>query len=135
MPMIIVAIGAILMFAYSSFGAEVAARNSAFGIFGTHSAREFPQYVEQLGSEESFYRWATRHCNMLGAHYTRMNGSIVWQLIEPELGAGFRWNNRIDARGPQGDRFVALVRAESEFRHISERICRFCQLWVSMVTR
>jgi len=99
-------------------GADSTARESAFGIFGTHSAIQFPQYIEHFGSEDAFYRWASRHCDLLGAHYTRMINSIVWQLVEPEPGAGYRWDNRIEATGPRGDRFVALVRAASEYRYI-----------------
>jgi len=99
-------------------GADSSTVDSSFGIFGTHSAREFPQYAERFGSEEAFYRWATRHCDLLGARYTRLLGSMVWQLVEPVPGAGYLWNNRVAMTGPRGDRFVALVRGESEYRHV-----------------
>lgn len=67
--------------------------SSAFGIFGAY-AQEYPWFKQQMGfSDEDYWAWVDRHFANLGAHWTRSNLQLIWDLVEPTIGGGYDWDN------------------------------------------
>lgn len=70
--------------------------DSAFGIFAGYAANEFGYFKQRAGfSNEDYWHWADEHFKKLGAHWTRSNLQLVWDIIEPVIGAGYRWDNQM----------------------------------------
>ncbi len=67
--------------------------NSKFGIFGAY-ATEYSWFQDQMSfSDTDYWNWVDNHFQNLGAHWTRSNAQLAWDLIEPTLGSGYNWNN------------------------------------------
>jgi hypothetical protein len=68
---------------------------STFGIFAGFTA-EFEPFENAMGFAHTEYlQWAGDHYNVLGAHWTRSNLQLMWDVIEPVLGAGYVWENEM----------------------------------------
>jgi hypothetical protein len=78
--------------------------NSPFGIFGAY-ALEYSYFQKQAElNNESYWNWVDRHFQDLGAHWTRSNLQLIWDVIEPEIGEGFHWENQLAT-----DRIISRV--------------------------
>jgi len=66
--------------------------NSKFGIFGAY-ATEYTWFQSQMGySDTDYWNWVDEHFENLGAHWTRSNSQLIWDLIEPNLDGVYNWN-------------------------------------------
>lgn len=75
-------------------GADTA--SSFFGVFSTHNHDAHRHFMHQTGmSMQGFYEWVDAHQAVLGFHWSRTGADIVWELIEPVLGEGYDWDNRM----------------------------------------
>ncbi len=77
-------------------GDTVSFEDSAFGIFAAFTANEFGYFSRRMGFDnDAYWTWAENHMRTLGAHWTRSNLQFVWDLVEPEIGAGYNWDNQM----------------------------------------
>lgn len=68
------------------------ADSSRFGIFGAYT-NEYTYFINQMGlSPISYINWVDNHFKNLGAHWTRSNTQLIWNLIEPKLDGKYVWN-------------------------------------------
>jgi len=68
-------------------------KDSPYGIFGAY-ATEYRVFQSKMNfSNEDYWDWVDAHFSALGAHWTRSNLQFIWNFIEPEIGAGYNWNN------------------------------------------
>jgi hypothetical protein len=82
-------------------------QQSAFGLFAPFTP-EFRDYERAAGlSHPEYLQWVGDECNALGAHWTRSNLQLLWDLAEPQLGDGYNWDNAM-ATQPT---FAAAARA------------------------
>jgi len=66
--------------------------NSKFGIFGAY-ATEYTWFQTQMGySDTDYWNWVDEHFENLGAHWTRSNSQLIWDVIEPNLDGVYNWN-------------------------------------------
>ena len=66
--------------------------NSKFGIFGAY-ATEYHWFQIEMGfTDTDYWNWADNHFQNIGAHWTRSNTELVWDLIEPNLDGVYTWN-------------------------------------------
>lgn len=66
--------------------------NSKFGIFGAY-ATEYNWFQNQMGfTDTDYWNWVDNHFQNLGAHWTRSNTQLIWDLIEPNLDGIYNWN-------------------------------------------
>ncbi len=76
---------------------ESVTTNSFFGVFSTHNHDSHQHFKDQTGmSEQDFYDWADTHRAILDFHWSRTGADIIWECIEPVLGAGYDWDNDKD---------------------------------------
>ncbi len=74
-------------------GADVPTSRSAFGIFASFT-REFGAYEQAAGlSHDAYLAWAGEQHVELGAHWTRSNLQLLWDLVEPTAGGAYDWSN------------------------------------------
>ena len=67
---------------------------SRFGIFAAYAAAEFGYFKKRMNySDDQYMDWADKHIRKLGAHWTRSNLQLFWDVVEPKLGGGYRWDN------------------------------------------
>jgi hypothetical protein len=65
--------------------------SSRFGIFGAY-ALEYDWFMGQMGFDASeYWDWVDGHFEHLGAHWTRSNTQLIWELIEPDLDGNYVW--------------------------------------------
>ncbi|MDD3084265.1 MAG: hypothetical protein PHP82_04545, partial [Candidatus ainarchaeum sp.] len=77
-----------------SFEEIVEFEDSPFGIFAAFSSNEFVYFNQRMGfNTTQYFDWAEKHMENLGAHWTRSNVQLIWDLIEPEIGKGYNWDN------------------------------------------
>ncbi len=82
---------------YTAMAAEYA--DSAFGIFGAY-AQEYDWFKQQMGfDDDAYWNWVDGHFVRLGAHWTRSNLQLIWDVIEPMLGGGYVWDNAMHTDG------------------------------------
>lgn len=68
---------------------------SAFGIFASFT-REFAAYERAAGlTHPQYLAWAAEQHEQLGARWTRSNLQLLWDVVEPEPAAGYRWDNEM----------------------------------------
>lgn len=68
--------------------------DSPFGIYAAFASNEFGYFKNQMGfSNEQYWMWAENHFKNLGAHWTRSNLQLIWDIVEPVRGRGYNWNN------------------------------------------
>jgi hypothetical protein len=80
---------------------------SSFGIFGAF-APEYSYFTAKMGyTDDQYWSWVERHFKTLGAHWTRSNLQLFWDIVEPTLGAGYSWSNAMNS-----DRIVTRMYAE-----------------------
>jgi cellobiose-specific phosphotransferase system component IIB len=76
-------------------GAKIFAQDyedSRFGIFGAY-ALEYYWFMEHMEFDDSdYWNWVDGHFENLGAHWTRSNTQLIWELIEPELNGNYVWD-------------------------------------------
>lgn len=66
--------------------------DSKFGIFGSYTT-EYSWFQNQMGfTNTDYWNWVDDHFENLGAHWTRSNTQLVWDLIEPNLDGVYNWN-------------------------------------------
>ena len=66
--------------------------DSKFGIFGAY-AIEYNWFQNQMGfTDTDYWKWVDDHFENLGAHWTRSNTQLIWNLIEPNLDGVYNWN-------------------------------------------
>jgi len=66
--------------------------DSRFGIFGAY-ALEYNWFMGQMEFDDSdYWNWVDGHFENLGAHWTRSNTQLVWEVIEPELNGNYVWD-------------------------------------------
>ncbi|NOZ96024.1 MAG: hypothetical protein GXP47_14990 [Acidobacteria bacterium] len=67
---------------------------SAFGIDAGAYTQEYDYFKVRMGfSDQDYWDWADIHFQELGAHWTRSNLQLVWDLVEPVIGGGYDWDN------------------------------------------
>lgn len=72
---------------------DIPTSRSAFGIFAGFT-REFFPYEQAAGLTHAQYLdWAGSQYSQLGAHWTRSNLQLLWDLVEPGLGGPYDWSN------------------------------------------
>jgi len=72
----------------------LAYEDSAFGVFAAFASPEFGYFKRRTGfTDDDYLAWASVHMRDLGAHWTRSNLQLVWDIIEPKTGGGYHWNN------------------------------------------
>lgn len=65
----------------------------AYGIFQLYGD-EYQDFLQKMGfSLEDYWRFVDGHVAELGVRFTRTNTLLIWGLVEPELGAGYDWEN------------------------------------------
>jgi hypothetical protein len=68
--------------------------DSPFGVFTAFSGNEFSYFDQRMGfTLGQYYDWAEQHMADLGAHWTRSNTQLIWDIVEPEIGKGYKWDN------------------------------------------
>ncbi len=78
----------------SNSGKKGESMESPFGIFGAY-ALEYPNFQKRAGlNNETYWDWVDLHFQDLGAHWTRSNLQLIWDMVEPEIGKGYRWENQ-----------------------------------------
>jgi hypothetical protein len=86
---------AIFLFVITMLSQKAIAQNyedSKFGIFGAY-AIEYPWFMQQMGFNASdYWNWVDSHFQNLGAHWTRSNTQLIWDLIEPNLNGIYNWD-------------------------------------------
>jgi hypothetical protein len=66
--------------------------SSHFGIFGAY-AQEYNYFKIQMGfNDTQYWNWVDGHFSNLGAHWTRSNAQLIWDLIEPNLDGNYNWD-------------------------------------------
>ncbi|MBI5181753.1 MAG: hypothetical protein HZA06_02445 [Nitrospirae bacterium] len=76
-------------------GTALAYEDSAFGVLDAFTASEYSYFKERMGfTNEDYWTWAEGHMKNLGAHWTRGNQQLIWDIIEPEIGKGYNWDNQ-----------------------------------------
>ena len=66
--------------------------SSRFGIFGAY-ALEYDWFMQEMGFNASgYWDWVDEHFANLGAHWTRSNTQLIWELIEPDLNGNYTWD-------------------------------------------
>lgn len=66
--------------------------DSKFGIFGAY-AIEYKWFQNQMGfTDTDYWNWVDGHFEILGAHWTRSNTQLIWDLIEPNHDGVYNWN-------------------------------------------
>jgi len=79
----------------------------AFGVFAAFT-EEFKYFAGSLGLDATAYKdWAGSRLNELGATWTRSNLQLIWDLVEPVVGGGYRWT----ASAGGDDVFAGAARA------------------------
>ena len=74
-------------------GSEIPTTRSAFGIFASFT-REFGAYEQAAGlTHDAYLAWAGQQHAELGAHWTRSNLQLLWDLVEPTPGGAYDWSN------------------------------------------
>ncbi|PIE19728.1 MAG: hypothetical protein CSA65_01315 [Proteobacteria bacterium] len=64
-----------------------------YGIFQLYGD-EYVEFRQKLGqSLPQYWRFVDEHVADLGVRFTRTNTLLIWGLVEPTLGAGYRWDN------------------------------------------
>lgn len=77
--------------------ASDASWESPFGIFGAY-AIEYPSFQRRMGfSNQAYWDWVDGHFEKLGAHWTRSNLQLIWDIVEPVIGNGYVWNNQMQS--------------------------------------
>lgn len=67
---------------------------SPFGIFTVFSANTFELFMKKNSlTNESYLEWADNHMKNIGAHWTRSNMQLRWDIIQPTIGGEYIWNN------------------------------------------
>lgn len=70
--------------------------DSAFGVFAGYAAYAFGHFKQRMGfTNEDYWRWGDEHFRVLGAHWTRSNLQLVWDIVEPVIGGGYHWDNQM----------------------------------------
>jgi hypothetical protein len=92
---------------------------SAFGVFAGYAANEFDWFTSNAGLVDNagYWEWVDNHFSILGAHWTRSNLQFMWDFIEPEIGAGYFWDNAMLTDGilanvydsPAGVQMLAVI--------------------------
>ncbi|MBF0430684.1 MAG: T9SS type A sorting domain-containing protein [Fibrobacteria bacterium] len=68
------------------------ADSSRFGIFGAY-AIEYQFFMTEAGMTTTDYLdWVDGHFEQLGAHWTRSNTQLLWDLIDPAFDGNYQWN-------------------------------------------
>jgi len=81
--------------ATDSGAAEVDTTRSAFGVFASFTG-EFPAYERAAGlTHPEYLEWAGEQHTALGARWTRSNLQLIWDIVEPTVGGGYEWSNRM----------------------------------------
>lgn len=71
-------------------------QDSPFGIFAAFAANEFGYFNGKMGfTNEKYWEWAENHMKNLGAHWTRSNMQLLWDMVEPTIGGGYKWDNEM----------------------------------------
>lgn len=74
---------------------EVSSEESAFGIFAGFSS-EFDDFERAAGMDHAEYlAWAGEQYRALGASWTRSNVQLIWEIVEPQVGEGYVWDNEV----------------------------------------
>ncbi len=77
---------------YSQTIADSLIEQSRFGIFGAY-ALEYGWFMQNMGfNGQEYWNWVDGHFEELGAHWTRSNTQLIWELIDPNLDGKFVWN-------------------------------------------
>ena len=93
-PTIVVVAVAIIPFVQAPTLAQAPHEDSAFGIFGAFAANEYGYFQGRMGfGNDQYWAWAENHFRALGAYWTRSNMQLLWDWVEPTLGAGYNWNS------------------------------------------
>lgn len=75
-------------------GTALSYEDSAFGVLDAFTASEYSYFKDQMGfTNEDYWTWAEDHMKNLGVHWTRGNQQLFWNIIEPEIGKGYNWDN------------------------------------------
>lgn len=75
---------------------ESIVQKSPFGVFSAFTAEAFAPFIEKNNMTISTYMdWADNHMRNLGAYWTRSNMQLLWDDIEPTIGAGYNWDNEM----------------------------------------
>lgn len=70
--------------------------DSAFGIFGAFAANEYGYFKGRAGFDnDAYWNWTETRFRDLGAHWTRSNLQLVWDIVEPTVGDGYQWDNQM----------------------------------------
>jgi len=86
--------GALILLPPTASLAQPAHEDSAFGLFGAFAATEYGYFKSRMGfNNEQDWTWVEDHFRNLGAHWTRSNLQLLWDIVEPVLGGGYVWNN------------------------------------------
>jgi hypothetical protein len=95
-------------------GTDVPTARSAFGIFAAFT-REFTPYEQAAGlTHDAYLAWAGEQYEELGAHWTRSNLQLMWDLVEPIPGGAYDWFNVMgteecfSAAGAAGVHYLAV---------------------------
>lgn len=65
---------------------------SRFGIFAGFVPKGGFCDVMGFNNYYEYTQWADTHYTYLGAHWTRSNTQLIWDLIEPVIGGGYDWS-------------------------------------------
>jgi len=91
--------GLVLMVSNTGLADPLAYEDSSFGVFAAY-AQEYAYFKQQMGfDDQEYWDWADSHIRELGAHWTRSNLQLFWDLVEPVLGGGYNWDNEFKTNG------------------------------------